>query len=288
MENIKLLTDAACDLPIVYAKQHSIEMIPIAISIDGKDYEEGQLDNPLEFYSILKSAKNIPTTSQITVYQFMQYFKKAYEEGYTHILGVFLPEFASRTYQNAILAKKEFYEENPEAKEFIIEIPDSGTYSLGYGYPIAAAAQMVKEGKKFEEILQFVKTWLDELEIYFSMYTLEFARKSGRIGTVSAVIGEALGLKPIVCIKNGKVSTYKKVRGNKAVVKELARIAEAKMKQGSIYAILKGENEEPINILETLMEGITGYKAFGTFYSGPAVTINSGPEVIGIGFRGKN
>ncbi|MGL4345027.1 MAG: DegV family protein [Cellulosilyticaceae bacterium] len=287
MEKIKFLTDTACDLPLAYAKERDVELIPIAILVDDEEYMQSQNGDYSAFYEMLKTVKDIPKTSQITAYTFLEYFKKAYEEGYTHVVGLFLPSFASGTYQNALLAKQDFYEECPEAKHFVIHIPDSGTYSVAYGYPIAQAACMYQEGAQFVEITAFIEDWISHIEVYFSMYTLEFARKSGRIGTVSAIVGDALGLKPIICVKNGEAKLYKKVRGKKAVIKELAAIAEARMASASPFAILKGQTDQYGQELLEAIQSKHQNELIGVFHSGPAVTINSGPDVIGIGFMGK-
>lgn len=284
MEKIKFLTDTACDLPENYAKERGLEMIPIAILVDDKEYTQTQNGNYSDFYKLLNEVKEIPKTSQITTYTFLQYYKEAYEAGYTHVVGLFLPSFASGTYQNAMIAKADFYEEYPEAKDFVIHVPDSGTYSVAYGYPVARAAQMYQEGADFEQIKGFIAHWIAHIEIYFSMYTLEFARKSGRIGTFSAIVGDALGLKPIICVKGGKAELYKKVRGKKGVVKELTHIADERMHLHSPFAILKGQTDDHAEELVALMRQKHENELIGVFHSGPAVTINSGPDVIGIGF----
>lgn len=287
MEKIKFITDSACDLPGEYAQNYNIEVMPISIIIDDQEYISEPNDNALTFYELLESSKDIPKTSQITIYQFLERFERIYKEGYTHVIGLFLPSFASGTYQNAILAREEFYANYPEAKSFVIEIPDTQTYSLGYGYPLVQAAEMAKQGKGFDDILDFVKEWLEDVDIYFSMYTLEFARKSGRIGVVSAIVGDALGLKPIIRIKNGELSTYKKIRGKKMVIKEMMHIAEENMRPGSEYMLLHGKNTENGEEFKKLMNEQVGYAPFGVFFSGPAVTINAGTEIIGMGFRSK-
>ncbi|MGL5677803.1 MAG: DegV family protein, partial [Cellulosilyticaceae bacterium] len=193
--------------------------------------------------------------------------------------------FASGTYQNANIAIEQFKEEYPEAKDMTIFVPDSKTYSLGYGMCLVEAAKRYEAGSGFEDIINFVKGWISEIEVYFCMHTLEFARKSGRLGGLAAVVGDVLGIKPIMCVKDGKPSVYKKIRGKKAIVRELHKLAEERMNEGSIYAVLQGDTEEEARELYDMVQASAGYDSFGVFYSGPAVTINSGPEIVGIGFR---
>lgn len=287
MRKIKFLTDTASDLPGQYKETHNIDMIPISIVVDDEEYENDQNDNLKGFYTILRNAKDVPKTAQITAYTFMQYYKKYYDEGYTHIVGLFLPEFASGTYQNALLAKAQFEEEYPEAADFTIFITDSKTYSLGYGLCLVEASNRVQQGATFEEVVAFIEDWVSRIEIYFSMYTLEFARKSGRLGTAAALIGNILGIKPIMCVKQGKLSVYKKTRGSKTVIRELCKIVEERMAKDSIYAVLQGDTEEEANRLYDSISENCAYESYKPCYSGPAVTINSGPDIVGVGFLGE-
>lgn len=285
MAKIKFLTDTASDLPGSLGEKYDIEMMPIAIVVDGQDYINKQNDDFKSFYNILRSCKELPKTSQITTYQFIEQYKKIFDEGYTHVIGLFLPSFASGTYQNACLAIEQFKETYPEAKDFEIFITDSNTYSLGYGLGLVEAAKRYEAGADFKELVAFIKDWTNEMEIYFCMHTLEFAKRSGRLSGMAALVGDVLGIKPIMSVKDGKPSVYKKIRGKKAIVRELAKIAEERMDECSIYAVLQGETEEEARALCNAVKDHCGYDSYGAFYSGPAVTINSGPEIVGIGFR---
>lgn len=287
MAKIKFLTDTACDLPECYKELYDIEMIPISIVVDGVDYKNDANDDFTSFYKTLRTCKELPKTSQITTYTFVQYYKKLYDEGYTHIIGLYLPSFASGTYQNAILASEQFKEDYKEAQEMEIFTIDSLSYSLGYGLGLVEAAKKYQEGYTFEDLKDFIIQWTKEVEIYFSMYSLDFARRSGRLSSAAALVGDVLGIKPIMCVKDGKLSVYKKVRGKKAVVKEMGHIAKERMAKESFYAVLKGETEEEGQLLYDRIKEQCDYDSYGVYYAGPAVSINSGPEIVGMAFRGK-
>ena len=93
MAKIKFLTDTASDLPGAWQEKYDITMLPIAISIDGKDYVDDQNDNFKTFYKRLRTCKEVPKTSQITAYRFVEEYKKFFDAGYTHVIGLFLPAF---------------------------------------------------------------------------------------------------------------------------------------------------------------------------------------------------
>ena len=127
-------------------------MLPIAISIDGEDYVDDQNDNFKTFYKRLRTCKEVPKTSQITAYRFVEEYKKFFDAGYTHVIGLFLPAFGSGTYQNANLAIEQFKEAYPEAKDMQFYIPDSRTFSLGYGLGILESAKLYKTGADFHAL----------------------------------------------------------------------------------------------------------------------------------------
>ena len=97
----KMMTDSASDLPRQSAQELGIDIIPIPIAVDGQGYLEGVDFTPREFYSIMQSAKEIPTTSQISPVTYCEYYYRAYQEGYTDVILVGISSTASATYLRA-------------------------------------------------------------------------------------------------------------------------------------------------------------------------------------------
>ena len=198
MQRIKLMTDSACDLPGSLARQLGIEVIPIPIAVDGKGYLEGVDFTPREFYTILQQAKQIPTTSQISPVTYCERYHAAYQQGYTDVILMGISSTASATYLRSKDAADLFFENCPQAKEsFRIHIIDSKTFSLGYGYPLTQAAQMIQDGKTAEEILAYLTDWVERIDLYITAFSFEFIKKSGRISCAASIVGEALGINSI-------------------------------------------------------------------------------------------
>lgn len=117
----------------------------------------------------MQSAKEIPTTSQISPVTYCEYYYRAYQEGYTDVILVGISSTASATYLRAKDGVELFFDNCPDAKGKInIHIVDSKTFSLGYGYPVMQAAKMCREGKTVEEILTFLQDWFERLDIYIT------------------------------------------------------------------------------------------------------------------------
>lgn len=289
MQSIKIMTDSASDLPNEVAKQLGIDVIPIPIAVDGRGYLEGVDFTPAEFYDILANAKEIPTTSQISPITYCERYYKAFQRGYTDIILVGISSNASATYLRSIDAVKLFFDNCPQAQGKInIHIIDSKTFSLGYGFPVMKAAYMARQGKSVEEITATIKDWLERLEIYFTAFSFEYIKKSGRISCASAIVGEALGIRPLIQIKNGEMKIIAKPRGNKAVMQKMAQILSENIDPKSPYLMLTGTQEGAKEDMQKMIYSMTEKEPVFVSDVGCSVCINSGPKMIGIGFMGKN
>lgn len=284
----KIITDSGCDIPLATAAQHHVEIIPFPITVDGATYLQGEnFTTAQEFYEIMNRASSMPKHAQITPMRFYEAFVKALEEGWQQLLFCGIASKASATYENALRARELFYQEQSGAHRLRIEIVDSRCFSVAYGHAMLEASHMLDEKKTLEEVLAYLNGWFSRLEIYVAAYSLEYAKKSGRIGTASAVLGEAMGIKPIISLIDGVAKTYCKVRGNAAVGEKLCEIALSRMTPGSPYGMLHGTYPDADKLLCRDMVRAVGYEPFGNYEVGPVVALNIGPQMLGIGFLGE-
>jgi DegV family protein with EDD domain len=127
-------------------------------------------------------------------------------------------------YNAAQMAVAYFEEECPElAKSINIYVLDSGNYTMSYGYKVIQAAEMAQKGVQAGEIVAFLKDWFSSVETYFSVYNLDFAKKSGRINSTAAFVGDVLGLRPIIRMMDTSNDVIDKVRGTKTLFPRLPR-----------------------------------------------------------------
>lgn len=284
----KVMTDSGCDIPLALAAEYQVEVLPFPITADGVTYLQGEnFTTAQEFYTIMERASSIPKHAQITPMRFYDAFVKTLAEGYEQLLFSGITSRASATYENALQARDLFYQEHPGARKLRIEIVDSRCFSVAYGYPLLQASQKLQEGETLEEVLDYLDGWFSRMEIYVAAYSLEYAKKSGRIGAASAILGEAMGIKPIISLIDGVAKTHCKVRGNAAVGEKLRDIALERMSPGSPYGMLHGTYPEADQILLNDMVHATGYEPFGNYDVGPVVALNIGPQMLGIGFLGE-
>ena len=296
MDKIKLITDSASDILAEHADRYHIHIMPIPIAVDGQSFLERVDFNAVQFYDILEKAKEIPVTSHITPVAFMDAYERFYAQGYNHIICVTINSKGSTMYEAAQLGRQLFFDDNPDAVGKVeIHVIDSLTYSVGYGYGVTQAARMAQEGASIEEVLAYLDDYFDTIEVYLTIYSLEYAKKSGRIRAAAAFVGELLGLRPLMKIKNGEITIVEKVRGDKAILNKLVDTCERLVSQNRksskdrpFYLVARGTIEETgMELCQTLQKRL-GYPPEDYYYLGASITINSGPKAVGFAARGES
>ena len=286
MSKILFVTDSASDISVEHEKELGIRVLNYKVTLDDKEYiSRTDLDNKA-FYSLLANSDGIPKTAQITPFQFEDLYKEYYEQGYTDIIQILINAEASATYQNSVLALQSFYEENPQAKsKMTVYTIEGRSYTGAYGYAVVEAARMAQAGKSVDEIRAFVGDWLLHSRIYAGLFTLKYAARSGRISSVTAFVGEALGMKPIMRICDHGITTKDKVRGERAIVPFIAKKVQSEIRAGSPYMIVYGENEEDRDRMAAAAEAALGYPPVDSYQIGPIIAAHAGPRVVGIIFK---
>lgn len=290
MQKIKFITDSASDIPDNELSQYDITMLNIPIVVDGVGYREREDFAFESFYTILETAKTIPKTSHILNIEYLQEYKKCHQAGYTDLIVVALCGAGSNMFQAASMAVSMFFEEVPDAKNNMnIYVIDSKTYSMVYGFAVLTGAKMAEEGESTTVILDFLNDYFDSVESYFSVYSLAFAKKSGRISGASAFIGEALGLRPILSIIDSEIKIVDKVRGDRNVVPKLVQLYQERAVDTSFpMFVLVGSQPEVADSFNCAFKQATGKEIVSKYMAGASITINSGPKIIGIMLKGKN
>ena len=287
MQKIKIVVDTPCDIPDEQLSMYEIELIGVPICVDGRDYLERMSFSCEEFYPILESAESLPTTSRIPLGSFTDVYEKLWHEGCTDIIVITMNAGGSGTYESAQMAANIFFEEAVEAVGTLsIHIVDSMTYSMAYGYPVMCAAEMAQNGKGVEDILDFLCDILLRMEISLVCYTLEYVKKSGRITAAAALAGDILGLKPTISMIDGTTKITAKSRGRKKATQNLIdNYHERKVSSDDPVVIVSGVIDEYGQELKLQLEKELG-REVPHYKVGAAVAINTGPQMVGLGFLG--
>ncbi|MDR1774674.1 MAG: DegV family protein [Clostridioides sp.] len=285
MRNLKVICDSLSDVPDYMLKEYNIEMIPLTLILDEKEYRD-RLDITIDdFYRKLREEDAFPKTSQITYATFRQTFEKYLKEG-NDILYISGSAAATGTYQSAMLAKEDL--ENIEGEIYIF---DTNQLSFGAGEMVYEAGKMASENKTIEEILDMLKILREKIYVIFSVDTLDYLQKGGRISSTKAAIGNILNIKPILEIKDGLVSQLGQVRGKKHVVSKLIDIVRDKcgndLSNEIVYIGYTDDTTEREQLKKILLEEFRA-KEVVYFQIGSCIGAHSGPGATGLILRRKN
>ncbi len=283
---IKILTDSASDIDVEFEQIYNVKVMNIEVEISGKTYRERQDFTNDEFFKMMEKDGGIPKTSQVTASEYKKAFEDIHNEGYTDIIVVTISSTGSGSYNSAIKARESFMA-NPENSTTRIHIIDSRNYTGAYGYPVRQAALKSYKGSTPEEILDYLNDWFETAELYFAPYSLKYVKQSGKVSKGAALIGDLLGIKPIIKIADGDVTMEDKVMGEKNIISKLVQTADKKMLPKFPYVLLYGENKDDCNELADAMTKKFGYPPEWKCQIGAAVATNSGPKMLGVVFKGK-
>ena len=202
---IKIGTDSTADIPREVRERLDINVLPLSVVHEGREYVENVDITPEEFYVTLENCEKIPTSSQVTTQAYVDFYEKTFAAGYTDLIQISLNAKGSGTFQSGVVAKDLFFEAHPEAAgKFAIHNVDSETYSMLYGHAVIKAAEMARNGASVEEIIAKVERMVKSVRGVFVPLTLRFVKKSGRVSAAAAFLGDAMGLKPVITFENGE------------------------------------------------------------------------------------
>ena len=288
MSKIHIMTDSASDISYADEQKYAISVIPFPITLGSRTYTSRvDFDNE-QFFSLMAQYDEIPKTAQITPFQFQEIYLQEAQAGVTDLILVLINSKGSSTYDNSVQAIDLFYEEYPEYRNVLhIHSFDGMGYNALYGSPVVHAAQMCADGEPLEAILQYLKDLLPRRQIYFGIYDLKYAAKSGRIPTAAAFIGTKLNLKPVMKIFDNGITTAAKCRGERKLVEKVAEMSIADMEPGSPYELIYGNDHTCLEELRRLMVQKLGYEPMAAYQIGAAVAANAGPRVVGAAFTRK-
>ena len=269
---IKIVCDSMSDVPEIIIKKYDVEIVPLTVIFNGVEYIDGVDINNKQFYKMLRESEVMPKTSQVTYSQFKEVFEKYKDDEVLYIGG---SSSASGTYQSAVIAKNDGYEN--------VHVFDTQNLSTGSALFVIKACEMREKGYSIEEIIENLNLLKGSEELIASVDTLEYLKKGGRISSTKAMIGNLLSIKPILTVENGLVSQKSQVRGKKHIYSELVKyISDVYNKdlEGKTVILGCGDNEED---LETLKNHLTEECKVKDVYNvniGCGICSHAGPGVL--------
>ena len=272
---IKIVCDSISDLPQEILDKYNVDIVPLTVIFNNTEYLAGENLTTKDFYKMLRGSDSMPKTSQATYVQFKSVFEK-YDSD-TEVIYISGSSVASGTYQSAMLAKNDGHDN--------VFIFDTENLSIGSTLFVIKACEMVEMGYSAKEILSTLEKYKSNVEVAFSVDTLEYLKMGGRISSTKAALGNLLSIKPILEVKDGLVSQRSQVRGKKQIYSTLAKTIVnrfGKNLKDNTIIIGCGDNEEDFEIMKKALEKEAEVKNIYFVNIGCVVCSHSGPGIIGI------
>lgn len=255
---IALLTDSSADLRWDWARENNIFFVPLRILCRDGEYLDGINVNGHDIYQRLRNGE-LPQTSLPSVEDFSAKLHEIIDLGYDGIIAVMLSSGLSGTYNLARIVAEECNEQGYPMRVF-----DSLSGSLGQGMMVMQLAEDIRNGMGWEELTERrVPQLVANTFPFFSVDTLEYLQKGGRIGKVSAMAGTMLQIKPIITFApDGQLLSVAKVRGRHQVMRKLVEMAADRCGEHKRYNIAVangGAPEEMETVRKLLVEALPNY-----------------------------
>lgn len=255
MDKIKIITDSTADLPIELVKKYDIEVLPLIVNFGEESFKDGVDIHLDEFLNRMYNSDIFPTTTQVNPQRFYDCYKKYIEQGYK-IVSIHLSSKMSGTYQSARMAvellEADSIIENPEEQIVII---DSLNVTSGLGILVIEACKLKEEGKSIKEIEEKIKELIPHVKSCLAFGSLENLVKGGRLSKTAGVIGNILGIKLILEVKDGEMAVMDKLRGGKKAVKKILSYLEEKgIKQETASILLNADDKDILHELKNKLD----------------------------------
>jgi DegV family protein with EDD domain len=280
MSKVALVTDSTSYIPKEIREKYPITVVPQVVIWEGQTYEDDVTITPEQFYTRLRTAKVMPSTSQASVVNMHKAFSSLIEQGYD-VLGIFLSAKLSGTYQSAVLGREQLAS-GAEKVDFI----DSETTAMAMGFMVLAVAQAAMDGASMADCKALAEKARSHVGVYLTVDTLEFLHRGGRIGGAQRFLGTALNLKPILTVESGRVEPVERVRTRgKALDRVVELVAEKCAGKSPIHlATLHADSEADAKImLDKITPMLNPVQSIFAAVS-PAVGANTGPGTVGLAY----
>ena len=214
-ENTAIVLDSTSDFPEAAERFPNMRVVPLYVNFGAESFRDHVDIGSHDFYDRLREAPVLPTTSQPTPQDFLD----AYEQlaGYERIYALQLSAKLSGTYQSAVTAADEIGGGR-------VLVVDTETASLAVGLLALAIQRRLARGTTDDEIAALIERFKQENGVVFTVATLEYLQKGGRIGRAQALAGTLLSVKPILSVDDGVIHPVGKVRGRQKALEEFARV----------------------------------------------------------------
>lgn len=214
---IRVVTDSTADIPDDFVRELDIVVVPVHVIFGTQSYDDGVNLSRDEFYTRLRSANPLPTTSAPSAGDFEAVYRRLHAQGARSVVSVHVAAALSGV-QNAARSGA------GAVPELNVTIVDSEQVTMGLGWQVVEAARAARAGSAVDDIVAAVAQARRRVHLFAALDTLEYVRRSGRVGWAAAALGQLLKIKPIVSVVRGEVLSVDRARTRRHSIERLKQL----------------------------------------------------------------
>ncbi len=276
--NLAIVTDSTSDLTADELQALDVERVPLYVNFRGETHKDWIDITPREIIEGVAAGADLPTTSQPSPEDFAEVYRSVADAGADHVLVITISAELSGTHQSAKLAS----EQSPVP----VTLFDGRGASLGHGEMARAASALRSRGASLDEIVAALERIRDTNFVLFTVGTLEYLQKGGRIGRASALMGSLLNIKPILSLREGVIEPVSRARGLKKAQQELVDRFAKYVEEASGPVVANFIHIQDPEAAERLQQRIAAagvqYEARGVSEIGAVIGSHVGPGTFGL------
>jgi DegV family protein with EDD domain len=277
MPNVAVVTDTTAYLPADLARQEGIHLVSLYVNWAEGSEREADMPDFDGFYDRLRTAEQLPTTSQPSIGDFLEVWEPLLDQG-SEIVSIHISGALSGTVESARQARDRLGDRGRQ-----IEVVDSTSGCGGLGLLAIGAARAAAAGAAKEAVAERAMDVRAAFKMWFAVDTLEYLRRGGRIGAASAWVGTALKIKPILTLE-AEITPIERVRTSGRALARLTAYAQQRRDDGAdAWVVQHIQSPEEADRLVRATEEIMGVPPVFTSEIGPVIGAHVGPGLLGVG-----
>jgi DegV family protein with EDD domain len=259
-------------------RAYGIRIVPIYLLAEGQMHRDGVDLDAGTFYRLLRDKDHLPTSSQPTVDDFLQVYRLLSQQA-DAIVSIHLSRCMSGTLDSALAASQQL-------PDIPISVIDSRSITMGLGWIAIAAARACAAGQDADQVVHLVEEVIPKMNVIFTVETLEYLHRGGRIGGAAALLGSVLEIKPVLYVKDGRIELLERQRTRQRSIERMLklmmeRVGSCKHVYASVFHCAAPHEAEA---LASQVRARFDSVELVTADAGQIIGTHAGPGTLGVAF----